>query len=224
MEQGNIVLINGTSSAGKSSTARALQEIMETPYLHTGVDHFLPRFPARLFDVTSPDAPASTDYFQLLYRDGARRIVVGREGGDAVYGDGTLIGVRLGPSALHLFAGIYRAIAALARSGIDVVVDDVIYDHRVLQAAVAALHDVPVLFVGLRLPREVADRRERERGDRGPGGAAAFYDLVHAHGVYDLEFDTATTTAVECARRIKEALENAHPRRAFPSLYRAFGL
>ena len=34
MGQGNDVLLNGTSSAGKSTIAKALQEIMETPYLH----------------------------------------------------------------------------------------------------------------------------------------------------------------------------------------------
>jgi chloramphenicol 3-O-phosphotransferase len=47
-EVGRVVLLNGTSSSGTTSTARALQEVMETPYLHTGPDHCLERVPARL--------------------------------------------------------------------------------------------------------------------------------------------------------------------------------
>jgi chloramphenicol 3-O phosphotransferase len=88
----------------------------------------------------------------------------------------------------------------------------------VLKAAVDALCDCRVLFVGVRLPLAVVEQRERERGDRGPGGAAAFYDLVHAHGTYDLELDTATASSLECALRIKEALETDHPRREFREL------
>jgi chloramphenicol 3-O phosphotransferase len=75
-----------------------------------------------------------------------------------------------------------------------------------------------VLFVGLRLPLAEAERRERERGDRGPGGAVAWYDLVHAHGIYDLELDTSLASPMECAQQIKRALENGHPRRAFRQL------
>jgi chloramphenicol 3-O phosphotransferase len=75
-----------------------------------------------------------------------------------------------------------------------------------------------VLFVGLRLPRELAERRERERGDRGPGGAAAFYDLVHAHAVYDLELDTSVLSPEECALQIKNALGNPSRMQAFRRL------
>ena len=221
MGQGNVVLLNGTSSAGKSSIARALQEIMEAPYLHTGLDHFLARVPPRCFAVSDGVDPAATDYFLLVYRGGAARTVGERAEGVAVYADGTLADVRIGPGGLRRLAGMYRGIAALAAAGVDVIVDDVIHDRRVLAAAVEALRDAPVLFVGLRVPREVAERRERERGDRGPGGAAAFYDLVHAHGVYDLELDTAAADPTECARRIKQALHDGRPRRAFRELAEA---
>jgi chloramphenicol 3-O phosphotransferase len=90
----------------------------------------------------------------------------------------------------------------------------------VLRAAVEALPASQVLFVGLQLPRDVAERRERERSDRGPGGAAAFYDLIHVHGTYDLLLDTATNSPMACAERIKEALRGGQPRRAFAELAR----
>lgn len=118
---------------------------------------------------------------------------------------------------------MYRAVAALADAGIGVIVDDVIYDRQVLRTAAGARAPRQhVLFVGLHVPRDVAERRERERGDRGPSGAMAFYDLVHAHGVYDLELDTSVASPSECAAQIKAALTNGHPRTAFQRLARAF--
>ena len=67
MDIGNIVVLNGTSSAGKTSIARALQEIMETPYLHTGIDHFLPRVPKRFSVVCTAGNSPSAEYFLLVY-------------------------------------------------------------------------------------------------------------------------------------------------------------
>lgn len=109
--KGNVVLLNGTSSAGKSRIATALQEQMNAPYLHTGVDHLLPRLPARLFCVTQVgDAAtaATSDYFLMVYQGGqggATRTGAEREGGERVYGDGTLVEVRLGPGAVALLGG-----------------------------------------------------------------------------------------------------------------------
>ncbi|HEY7032704.1 MAG TPA: hypothetical protein VH482_15280 [Thermomicrobiales bacterium] len=218
MDQGNVILLNGTSSAGKTSIAWALQEIMATPILHTGFDAPLARFHPKFVTICDELNPATSDYVVIVYEGAATRVEAEYQGEPTVYGTGVLKEVRIGPAALKLYAGRYRAIAALAASGLDVVVDDVIFDPGVLALAVEALTDSSVLFVGVRLPLDVAVQRERDRGDRGPGGAAAFYDLVHAHGLYDLEVDTSIASPMECARRIKEALETGHPRRAIRQL------
>jgi chloramphenicol 3-O phosphotransferase len=60
--------------------------------------------------------------------------------------------------------------------------------------------------VAVRCPLEELLRRERARGDRSAGTAAAQYDVVHAHGDYDIEVDTSTHTADECARQIAEEI------------------
>ena len=217
MNQGNVVLLNGTSSAGKTSIAEALQEIMDTPYVYTGIDHF-PRVHKKVHLVSDGINPATFDYFLLVYGGGSVRTETVGESGKTTYAGGPITEVRIGPGGLKLLAGMYRSIAAFAAAGIDVVVDDVIYDQRVLKAAVDALANSLVLFVGLRLPLAEAESRERQRGDRGPGGAAAWSELVHAHGIYDLELDTSVASPMECAQKIKMALETGHPRRAFHQL------
>ena len=41
MEPGTSIFLNGTSSSGKTTVAKALQETMEGPCLRTGLNHFL---------------------------------------------------------------------------------------------------------------------------------------------------------------------------------------
>lgn len=66
-------------------------------------------------------------------------------------------------------------------------------------------------------PAELA-RRELLRGDREPGLAAAQQELVHAHGCYDLECDTTSTSPLDCALRIKDFLARPDPPAAFEEL------
>lgn len=219
LARGNIVLINGTSSSGKSSLARELQEIMDEPYLHLGLDHFIHNLPQRCFVLSDGVNPSVADYFLVVFPDGTiRDDLPEQDDAAAVERMGTMTEVRIGPGGLRFFAGMYRALAALAQAGVNVIHDDVIHDPRVLVAAVDALADLDVLFVGLRLPQEVAEQRERRRGNRVAGGAAAFHQRVHAHGVYDLELDTSTLSPLECALEVKRELNGSLPRHAFRDL------
>jgi chloramphenicol 3-O phosphotransferase len=47
---GIIVVLNGTSSAGKTSLAKHLQEALPEPYFHLGADHLVPMYPPKPFD------------------------------------------------------------------------------------------------------------------------------------------------------------------------------
>jgi chloramphenicol 3-O phosphotransferase len=220
---GTIVLLNGTSSSGKTSIVRALQARMDEPWLHTGIDEYAPRLPAKFTGVTGGPNPVYSDYTTLVYDRPAERLVVEMGGVEFAYGEGELVDVHLGPGAVHVLAAKYRGMAATAAAGVHLAIDDVIFDPRVLRAAVDAFVASDVLFVGLRLPLEVAEQRELARGDRGPGGARLFYDRVHAHGLYDLELDTATLTPDECAQRIAQALATGQPRSAISELARRAG-
>jgi chloramphenicol 3-O phosphotransferase len=50
MERGKIILINGTSSSGKTSIVRALQDRLTEPYLEAGLDKFIWMLPRRYLD------------------------------------------------------------------------------------------------------------------------------------------------------------------------------
>ena len=195
MTQGNIIFLNGTSSSGKTSIAKALQEIMDGFYIHTGIDHFLDAAPDKIHVSSDGINPSTAEGFLWVRSNG----------------DNHVSELRVGPAALRLWVGMHVAAAALAATGNDVIIDDVIFDSRVLQEAVNRLYLFNVLFVGVRCPFEIAEGREQARGNRTQGLVQAHYDLVHAHGIYDLEVDTSTLTPMECAKQIKDRLENETP-------------
>lgn len=222
MTSGTIVLLNGTSSSGKSSIARALQEGMDEPFLHTGIDEYSPHVPVKFTTITGGDAPTVSDYFTIVYDKLPTRIEERTMFGEVVYGDGVVIDAQAGPKGIKLVRALYVGIAAIAASGVSLVVDEVFHQPAVLRAVVEELSDSNVLFVGLRLPLEVAEQREQDRGDRGPGGARLFFDRVHAHGIYDLELDTSVTSPDECAQSIKNVLASGQRGTAFQNLARRF--
>lgn len=202
MISGTVIVLNGTSSSGKSSIARELQQTMDGYYLHSGLDHFTDRLPAKFLVVSDGISPATADCFRLVVSKETNRVVE----------------IRLGPFAFKLWAGIYRAVAALASVGIDVIVDDLLLDPRVIWEAANALSTYKAFFVGVRCPAEVAERRGQRRGDRLPGLVTVQSGMVHRHGCYDLEVDTLAMSPRECAQRIQRALLSGATPTAFRKL------
>ncbi len=50
MTNGTIIFINGTSSSGKTSIVRALQDLLPDPFLEAGLDKFIYCLPARYLE------------------------------------------------------------------------------------------------------------------------------------------------------------------------------
>jgi chloramphenicol 3-O phosphotransferase len=178
-----IIVLNGVGSVGKSSTARALQQIATTPFLHVAMDAFLDMLPAAMFG--HPDGLV----FEALEEDGRPSVAI-----------------HSGPVIDQTLRGMRRAIAALAEAGNSLIVDEVMLgdeqdDYRTLLAP------YETRFVGLFAPLEVLEARERARGDRAIGLARWQHDRVHEGRVYDLEIDTTTSSPMGCARKIKAAFE-----------------
>jgi chloramphenicol 3-O phosphotransferase len=187
-----VIYLNGTSSSGKSSIARALQERTDELYLHVQLDVFMQMVPPHGWD-------------------GADGMVV-----TSLTEHG--IQVDFGPICQPLFSGFHRSLAALASAGNHLIVDDVLVEGGWLREAVEALADHEVCFVGVHCPAEVAEARERQRGDRAAGIARGQYDEVHRHGVYDVEVDTSLLTPQVCAERILEAQQRLRSPTAFERL------
>lgn len=169
---GRVVILNGPSSAGKSTLARSLQDALPTPWLRLGIDAFLDFVPEQLVNVGAK----ADEGFRFLPADddpaSVTRIAVGR------YGE-------------HVVRGMHAAIGALARSGLDIIVDDVLLERSWLDDYTDALTGLDVVFIGVTAPLEIVETRELARGDRFPRLARGHYDVVHHDGIYDLLIDTS---------------------------------
>src|SRR6266498_3827012 len=109
---------------------------MDGYYIHTGIDHFLERVPEKLHVLSDGKNPSASEGFLWVVPEGDNRVSE----------------IRIGPAAFKLLTGMYRAVAALATTGNDVIIDDVVFDSRVLREAVDTLYSFNVLFVGVRCP------------------------------------------------------------------------
>jgi chloramphenicol 3-O phosphotransferase len=112
----------------------------------------------------------------------------------------------------------------IARELLDVL--DELYFHAPVDAfhAMRARRGIPpeelpdVVLVGVRCPLPELERRERDRGDRPAGLAAHQVERVHAHGIYDLEFDTSVTAPRDCAALVRDFLPGRPAPTAFARL------
>ena len=210
MSDRTIIFLNGASSSGKTSIARALQRRLAEPYLLVGPDTLKAQLPERYSDPQTgyivhdpPEGhPAREAYYMTTVTDGGARWYE----------------LHLGPVARRLTAGRQAAVAALAAAGNRLIVDEVLLAPEFLDNYLRVLRDFAVLFVGLRCPLEVLEQRERARGDRLVGHARGHAHLIHVHGLYDLEVDTSLAGAEECAEQILRRLRQGPPPDAFAQL------
>jgi chloramphenicol 3-O phosphotransferase len=179
-----VIVLNGASSAGKTSLARALQNLLPTPHLVLGIDTVLSALPY----------PYRTQQWPGVFRY-------------EYSADGRLTAMRALPFGTALVQGLHAAVAALARAGLDVILDHVLVEPAWAADLQAALADLPVLRVGVLCPPHVLAAREQSRGDREIGQAVAQLDTVHAALPYDLTVDTSLADPTECADRIWAAVD-----------------
>lgn len=181
MASPRVIVFNGVGSSGKSSIAKALQQIAREPFLHVEMDAFIDMLPPSAF------GQSSGLLFETLEQDGRAAVAI-----------------KSGPTVECLMRGMRRSISALAAAGNNLIVDDVWWEDEQADYR-AVLQGVDLRFVAIHASLETLEARERERGDRVIGLARWQFGRVHKGVVYDLEIDTAGATPLECAEAIKEA-------------------
>jgi chloramphenicol 3-O phosphotransferase len=145
MKNGHVIFLNGTSSSGKTTITKALQEKLTEPYMYISIDGYFHLYAERFL------RPASRE--------------------------GAVVLERLIPAVV---SGLHRSVAALAQAGNSVLVDHLLQDDGSLEECVENWVGLDVLFVGVKCPLEVAEERERKRGNRTIGTARSQFERVHA--------------------------------------------
>jgi len=163
----NIIILNGASSSGKTSLARALQQRWQRPLLLLGIDDIISMMP---FQYTG-DGECAEQGFRITAAPGSPQFVPGKWG------------YRLNELAA-------RYVASIARSEFDLVLDYVFSEQLLLPFA-TELSEKNVLFCGVYCAIDQLESRERLRGDRAIGLAREQLKSVHfCRQHYHMEVDS----------------------------------
>jgi chloramphenicol 3-O phosphotransferase len=175
-QQGRVMILNGGSSAGKTTLGRSLQSALSDTWLLLGVDLLIWTLPPRLIN----NADGMSAHEGMIVR---------------------------GEMFMSLYAGFQSAVAALAHSGINVLLDDLTLDGTADQQRWNdALQGLDVLWIGVRCAPAIAAEREAKRQSRLPGIARHQAESVHVGVRYDVEVDTGLLDLHESMSLIAESM------------------
>lgn len=206
---GQIIIVNGTSGSGKSTTCGLFVNRASDFWLTYGIDHFM-----------GSTFPRKFGHHGALCREG-----IYAEALEASDPDGPLRWY-FSAAGAKAFSVFHEWIATASRQGCNVILDHLMMlDPPVLQDCIWRLRDLPVLFVNLKPPYEVLLERvaKREIGNRFSNSSYSsaqvsasrqrldrlrpwFYDAVYANTCYDLEIDSARCSPEQICEQIENRL------------------
>jgi chloramphenicol 3-O phosphotransferase len=170
-----VIVLNGGSSSGKSSIAACLQAQLDGTWLALGVDDLIRALSHGPLDTTAGGTLEITPEGSVVAGDAFRTAEL----------------------------AWYEGLAALARTGTGLIVDEVFLGGGASQDRLrAAFWDLSVLWVGVRCDAAVAEARELQRGDRNIGQARDQAERVHEGVHYDIVVDTDEVAPSDSARVI----------------------
>lgn len=186
--RGQIIVLFGTSSVGKTSVAEHLQLLLPEPYLVVGIDHFLNMFPHHW--AGHPRGPGPGMWYEdTADPDGSPRARIG-------YGE----------AGERLLAGMRAAVKALLDCGNRVILDEMPLDESILPSWRRELVGYQVFWVHLTAPLQVVEEREARRTRGQKIGNARGHFHITADEDHDLRLDVATASPQDTAAKISAAL------------------
>jgi chloramphenicol 3-O-phosphotransferase len=221
---GQIIVVNGTSGSGKSTTCELFQKRQDEYWLVYGIDHFAAGTLPAQFGHHGPRAP-----------EGIQAVPVDKSDPDGP------LRWQFADNAMRAFGAMHEWMAAVSRQGLNVIFDHLLMsDPPILQDLVRRTAGLPVLLVTLKPPFEVLERRVAERqmdkkiptdllGEDAVGKIVDrltrlrpwFYDAVYANAFSDLEIDTSVHGPEEVCKAIEDRLAQGRGR-AFDALRERF--
>lgn len=217
---GQIVIVNGTSGSGKSTTCEQFVQRQDDFWLLYGIDHFM-----------AGTLPAKFGHHGPRAAEGIQAVPL-----DPADPDGPLKW-RCGPLGTAAFATFHEWAASASRMGCNIALDHLLMsDPPVLQDLAWRLEGLPALLITLKPPYEVLMERVAQRAmtKKMPveilGEDAArkiverldrlrdwFYAAVYANPIADLVIDTSVHGPDEVVTMIEARLQEG-PGTAFAEL------
>jgi len=198
------IFLNGTSSSGKTTLARALQAALPDNWQHLALDQFRDGMPDKFRGLNAPEG--STGWRGLN--------VVPVSNGNPGYTK-----IAFGDQGTALLKGMRRAMRAVLDAGTNIIIDDIILEPEFLNDYLDVFAGIDLWFIGIRCDLAIIEEREAQRLGRFPGTARGHLMQCHAHDHYDIEVDTGSHSPAQCTAAILAGLAEGPPT-AFNELHR----
>ncbi len=177
-----IILLVGTSSAGKTTLAKHLQDILPDHYLHFGIDDIF-RMVSERWGGGLGD-PLSYEGFRYDRTDAPVSVTI-----------------RYGAIGQRILEGWHRAMAAFARAGNHLIIDDMLLDDFVLKDWMEQIGPLRPYVVKVTAEMDILEQREIRRGNES-GLARGHYnanDIPYADRIIETSAQLPAVCAAELA-------------------------
>lgn len=184
-----IIILNGPSSSGKTSIARAIQANANEPYMHLGIDTITNMVPYQ-YGGFGKKADNGFYSFNKSLKEGNQ-----------------IIDIKTTAKGEKMFGLLPDFAALIANQGINLVIDEVIFKHETrFEEYKSKLKKHQIFTVGIFCNLEDLIKREESRGDRDIGLSRAQIDIVHEGKKYDMKIYSDDMTSLQASKKILEAL------------------
>ncbi len=184
-----VIFLNGSSSVGKTSIAKAIQKIAQIPFMLIGIDNIIEMMPEKLNKWKGGFAEEGFWWKKSLDKD--KQVIYE---------------LQAGPFAQKISNTFQELVKCLICQNHNVIVDEVALDKNHMNIWRNQLSNFNVLYIKLVAPLEILEARERARGNRMIGSARAFYYKEDKTNFYDLEIDTGDYSSYDLAAIILNEL------------------
>lgn len=220
---GQIIIVNGTSGSGKTTTCELFAKTAEDFWLVYGIDHFM-----------GSSFPRAFSHGGARSSEGIYTYPVDESDPDSAWRWG------MTGRALNAFGVFHDWVAAAARNGCNIILDHLLLsDPPLLQDCIWRLQGLPVLLVTLKTPYDVLVERieERQIGNRFANSNLDseqvrqskerlkrlrpwFYEAVYSNTITDLVVNTVEHDPESVCGLIRERLKQ--PGEAFSALRKVY--
>lgn len=184
-----ILYFNGSSSSGKTTLCKHLQETLNEPFLHIGIDKVISMMPGKLNDWM-----------------GSKK-VEGYSWKKSKDEEGHLIQeIQMGPFAYEIEKAYREIVLTLSKLGYYLLIDDVCFGKEMVDRWKNLLKNFKVFYIGVLCPIDEIEKREGMRNDRILGSGRAQSKKVHIGVEYDLTVDTHLESKEEICKKIFKEL------------------